>query len=352
MVATPEQDEAIKDCVLWIKQVIGAIQQFDREGLSTLLGAPYQDVLKKFPDNLDKTIKNPPAIPSTKKQGNVLGFKEDHRSMRELLVGFYNNVDSTFKDSRVSFWGNKANVFDDLTLINIDIGEDGELSKIGNNSRSILGLDSYGWLGETAMEPLLKEDIKNFLKKGSKQNFHAQAHNAIKELQQSFNQGQEKLHHELGAFGYEADIIGKRWSGQADPQTTVHELLHQGRGLQDFGKVVHLDTALKKTGAILASISCVGVMLHGVHNVHRAFVPEQDKQLEVEEIGHHAPQEGVNFLRLAVGVGELGVGAALLYRMVTGRHINQCGQKLFADDEMIKNMIGGCSHDHSHGHGK
>ncbi|TAE82172.1 MAG: hypothetical protein EAY76_03610 [Alphaproteobacteria bacterium] len=311
MVATPEQDEALKKFVALMGKVIDAIKNSDRDELKILLDKPYHDLVKQLPEK-------------SKAAAGV----------------FVSKINKEFEDSRVQFWGAKKGVFDKLAL------HVGDLSP-PDLTKSILSGSGYSSVNQTPLDDKVSSALHQL-----KNVIHVKAHNAIKELQQSFNNGQANDFNELGAFGYEADIIGKRWSGQADPQTTVHELLHQGRGLQDFGKIVHLDTALKKTGAILASVSCVGVMLHGVHNVHRAFNPEQDKQLEVEEIGHHAPQEGVNFLRLAVGVGELGVGAALLYRMVTGRHINQCGQKLFADDEMIKNMIGGCGHDHSHGHGK
>ncbi len=101
------------------------------------------------------------------------------------------------------------------------------------------------------------------------------------------------------------------------PKSTVEEITLDGKALEEYGKVAQLDTAWKRLCATGISSVGLGLMVHGGHNVYRAFNPDEEERLEVSEIGHVKP-DGTNWTRLAVGVTEAAAGAVVLHRGLTG----------------------------------
>jgi hypothetical protein len=144
---------------------------------------------------------------------------------------------------------------------------------------------------------------------------------------------EKALFEEKGWKDYYVDLVQRRWLGDhhagkiledgkiitPNPDTIVKSLRLEKKALEEFGQVTILDTPLKQAGATLASVAGIGLVAHGVHNVYRAFQPDPQEKLELTELGHVPPEDRVNWLRLVVGAGEIGAGAATLHRQLTGR---------------------------------
>jgi hypothetical protein len=105
------------------------------------------------------------------------------------------------------------------------------------------------------------------------------------------------------------------------PKTNVQtETILEGRALEEFGGVKILDNNWKKVGAGIAIVAGVGIAAHGVYNVYQSFVNDPNEKLEVAEIGHEKPTNGVNWLRLVVGATEIGAGSYIAIQNLTGRN--------------------------------
>jgi hypothetical protein len=173
-----------------------------------------------------------------------------------------------------------------------------------------------------------------------------------------------------GWLNYNLNLIGRRWSSPKDIVMPVKEIVEElketapeidllkggsfnlgggnpfeqtpknnvqtqtileGRALEEFGGVKILDDNWKKLAAGIAVVAGVGIAAHGVSNVYRAFVHDNQEQLEVAEIGHKPTKAGVNWLRLVVGVAEIGSGGFIAVQHLTGRNPLDIGKPVVGD---------------------
>ena len=96
------------------------------------------------------------------------------------------------------------------------------------------------------------------------------------------------------------------------------EVTLKGSSLEEFGTIKQLNTTGRKFAFGACSAVGLGLFVHGGQNVFRAFSPVENENIEVGTLGQ-THEEGVNYTRLGVGVAEALAGAALAYRMATGR---------------------------------
>ena len=101
-------------------------------------------------------------------------------------------------------------------------------------------------------------------------------------------------------------------SSKPDLTVTIEE-----GSLEEFGGVKHLDTPLKRAGAIAVGALGAGLAVHGVRNMYLSFNPEANKHLELDE--ESAQKDGINWTRLAVGAAEAVAGSAIIYRTAIGK---------------------------------
>ncbi len=155
--------------------------------------------------------------------------------------------------------------------------------------------------------------------------------NTMKQQAEALTIHEQELFDDKGAFAYAGDLIKSRWSGEhhagdkiiippPSPKLREKTITLEGKALEEFGNVRLLDDAWKKAGAIIGTVAGVGIVAHGARNIYLAINPNENEQLEVAELGHEKTNDGINWLRLVVGAGEVGVGGLVVVRQVTGRN--------------------------------
>jgi hypothetical protein len=179
---------------------------------------------------------------------------------------------------------------------------------------------------------------------------------------------EEKSFGEKGWFGYNLDLTKSRWKGEhgrewqfeveapkppttkgfnsinllgtnvaentegipniPTTQTITKTIKLEDKAIEEFGKgdFTLLDTKWKKFQAGASLFAGVGIAVHGIYNIYAAINQNIAKNAESSgtennkaENDNH--QDGINWLRLVVGAGEIGVGTIITTRQLIGRHI-------------------------------
>lgn len=165
-----------------------------------------------------------------------------------------------------------------------------------------------------------------------------------------------------GPVGYAVDLIKRRWNadgavlhaaeeahvhgpdcGHAHHHAPVAEVTPNPNALEEFGEIKLLRTGAQKLAVAGGAAVGLGLVVHGAKNVVSAATHHDVSDIEVPELGHEPSSGGaLNWTQLAVGIGEAAVGAALAYRLLTGRAVLRAPVEGKAES-----LLKGCSH---HGH--
>lgn len=126
------------------------------------------------------------------------------------------------------------------------------------------------------------------------------------------------------------------------PAPTSAVSLENPKALEEFGQIKLLDTPIKKLAIAAGATVGLGLVIHGGSNVISGARGEHDPSLELaEQAQEHAHHGGMNISRLVVGLAEMAAGAALVYRMLTGRMALRSPVSGKANS-----ILSGCSHGH------
>ncbi len=147
-----------------------------------------------------------------------------------------------------------------------------------------------------------------------------------KAVQEAAKQAQDQVEQVNGKLGINealgeniGNFVNKAKENNSPSNDNIRSVTLDGKSLGEFSKVSKLDTKLKKATAAGITLLGGGLLVHGAHNAMCAFNPQKDQHLEVEELGQTTSSEGINWTRLAVGAGEAALGAAVMYRGLSGR---------------------------------
>jgi hypothetical protein len=108
----------------------------------------------------------------------------------------------------------------------------------------------------------------------------------------------------------------------------------QGDEINEFvDKGFLLDTNWKKIRAGASLFAGVGIAAHGIYNIYSAINQNIAKNValsgtENNKAENDNHQDGINWLRLVVGAGEIGVGTIITTRQLIGRHIWELGKPI------------------------
>ncbi len=169
-----------------------------------------------------------------------------------------------------------------------------------------------------------------------------------------------KLYEEKGALGYTASLVRRRWantpgaSAEGSPKLLEHQHQQQHtaqtaakeeallgmEALEEYAGIRHLNTTGRKLAVGTGATAGLGLIVHGGYNTTKALRGQKHE----DSAAHPAAkeQEGTNWMRLVVGIGEMAAGAAIAYRMLTGRWGLRGPVKGMADPIME------CGHGHGH----
>jgi hypothetical protein len=213
--------------------------------------------------------------------------------------------------------------------------------------------------------------------------FHTVVHNISNSMeiqQNTLNKNESDLFNDKGWFGYAGDVASRRWNPDgieekivegvkiivpekkmSSPKTSMGGLIYKGSelfgnnnaaaeipnnnityvekivdvtlektALEEFGNVKLLDTPFNKCLAGAGVVAGVVFFGHGIRNIYLAFNPDENENIEVAELGHEKTK-GINWVRAAVGAGEVAVGGTFALSQITGRNILHLGTAVKGD---------------------
>lgn len=187
-----------------------------------------------------------------------------------------------------------------------------------------------------------------------------------------FTAREAALYEEKGALGYAAGLARRRWAAPeegagapgasahhdhaAHAHDPAHNACHHGHdpdhgahhapaaspvdALEEYGGIRRVATAGRKLAVGAGASVGLGLVVHGGMNMMQAFSAPEEDRLRIRPPAQQ--EQGVNWTRLAVGTAEMAAGAALAYRMLTGRWGLRGPLKGVADPLLE------CSHGHHH----
>lgn len=128
--------------------------------------------------------------------------------------------------------------------------------------------------------------------------------------------------------------------GHAAKTVAKEEASLGAAALEEYAGIRHLNTTGRKLAVGAGASAGLGLIVHGGYNTAKALRGESHDSTALHPSAKE--QEGTNWTRLVVGIGEMAAGAALAYRMLTGRWGLRGPVKGVADPIME------CGHGHGH----